>query len=123
MFLVHLKPLFEKFNSTNDIIDSEKAMKIVDECAAICKSFIKKFKFNSDICSELRYNFGLLYTALMKKKNRHPSPSIVVKEVLLNKIDMQKEILLRRLKQKSQIGTLDELPNHIIDYIYEKIIE
>jgi len=123
MFLSDLKPLFDKFNSINNI-DSESAMKIADECLAICKSLKKQFKIDSDICCKLRYLFGILYFLLMKNnKFCEPATSRDIKSVLLDKIDMRKEILLNRLKNKTKIGILDELPNHIIDSIYKKIIE
>jgi hypothetical protein len=123
MFLADLKPVFDKFNSINNI-DSEIAMKIVDECATICKSLIKKFKFSNDICWKLRYLFGILYILFMKnKKFCQPSTSNEIKELLLNEIDIKKEILLHRLKQKSKIGIVHKLPNHVIDYIVDLILQ
>jgi len=133
MFLSDLKPLFEKFNSINNIYinivafnikSKREAIDITEQCESTLDNYMtdSDLKFTIDKYSQLKDLFELLRFYIRHSNFEADKVIKDIKLMCINKRIIKKEILLRRIRNKSQIGTLDELPNHIIDSIYEKII-
>lgn len=124
MFLSNLKPIFEKLTSTvsvlkenknnNDIIQISEQFDAM--CYDICNNNILKFKLTLSEYDKLLDLFEVLRFLVVCECETETAIKDI-KLLLINKIDMKTEILLRRFKNKSQIGTIEELPNDIIDKI------
>ena len=124
MSLENLKAIFDKLISTVSVFKKTKnndniikiAQQFDEMCDNICDHDILKFKLTLDEYDELKESFEVLrYLVLCECETETAFKEI--KKLLISKIDMKTEILLRRFKNKSQIGTIEELPNDIIDHI------
>jgi hypothetical protein len=124
MSLENLKAIFEKLTSTVSVLKENKnnynITQISDQydamCYDICDHDILQFKLTLGEYDTLKDLFEVLrFLVVCECETKTTIKDI--KLLLINKIDMKTEILLRRFKNKSQIGTIEELPNDIIDHI------
>lgn len=124
MSLKNLKAIFDKLISTVSVLKENKnndniiqITEIFDAmCYDICDNDILKFKLTLDEYDTLKDSFEVLRFLVVCECETETAIKDI-KLLLLSKIDMKTEILLRRFKNKSQIGTIEELPNDIIDHI------
>lgn len=124
MSLENLKPVFDKLTSTVSVLKENKnnnnIIQISEQFNAMCYDIydndILKFKLTLGEYDKLLDLFEVLQFLVVCECETETAIKDI-KLLLINKIDMKTEILLRRFKNKSQIGTIEELPNDIIDHI------